>query len=116
LTQQEMLAKLTNISSLNDLQEYIQRVINARGFGDETAADALLMLVEEVGELAKAIRKSRGMFVDPDRLENYGDIEGELADCFVLLLSIANAEKINLFDALIAKETENCNRHWEKSS
>lgn len=43
--------------SLKEIQEYIRRVIKIRGFADESAEQKMLMLIEEVGELAKAIRK-----------------------------------------------------------
>ena len=42
---------------LNEIQSYIKEVMQIRGFNKEKSSDKILLLVEEVGELAKAIRK-----------------------------------------------------------
>ena len=55
--QQELLKKLSNESSINEIQSYIKEVMQIRGFNKEKSSDKILLLVEEVGELAKAIRK-----------------------------------------------------------
>jgi len=56
--QQELLKKLTDKSSINEIQSYIKEVMQIRGFNKEKSSDKILLLVEEVGELAKAIRKN----------------------------------------------------------
>ena len=56
-TQQELLKKLSNESSINEIQSYIKKVMEVRGFNKEKSSDKILLLVEEVGELAKAIKK-----------------------------------------------------------
>ena len=55
--QQELLKKLSNESSINEIQSYIKKVMEVRGFNKEKSSDKILLLVEEVGELAKAIKK-----------------------------------------------------------
>ncbi len=57
--QQELLKKLSDESSINEIQSYIKKVMEVRGFNKEKSSDKILLLVEEVGELAKAIKKMR---------------------------------------------------------
>ena len=57
--QQELLKKLSNQSSIDEIQNYIKKIMEMRGFNKEKSSDKILLLVEEVGELAKAIRKMR---------------------------------------------------------
>jgi len=49
-------------TTVKELQKYINDMIDIRGFDDETAQDTMLLLTEEVGELAKAIRKVCAFF------------------------------------------------------
>jgi len=112
MTQQELLNTLNPSASLNDVQEYIKKVIEIRGFANQPIQASMLLLLEETGELAKAIRKTSGMHIDPNRLQNYDTVESEVADVLILLLSICNTLGINLFDALTEKEKINCERDW----
>jgi NTP pyrophosphatase (non-canonical NTP hydrolase) len=113
MIQQEFFSQLHEDVSLKDIQEYIRKVIDLRGFGKQSAQTSMLLLLEETGELAKAIRKSSpGMSVDVNKLHNYDTAESEVADIFIVLLSICNILNISLFDALIDKEKTNCERNW----
>lgn len=49
---------LNQKSSLEELQEYARKMIIARGFEGETPQDILMLLTEELGELAKEVRKT----------------------------------------------------------
>ena len=51
--------------------------------------------------------------VDYERIENYTDIEEEVADVFIVLVSICNRLNINLYDAIIKKEEKNIKRQWK---
>jgi len=84
-----------------------------RGFDKETPRDVLLLMVEEVGELAKALRKYLGLKSDLERKDWYPALEGELADVFIYLLDLSNLFQISLFHALHTKEQENEKRSWE---
>ena len=46
---------------LQELQKYIWQKNIDRGFSEESAERKMLMLTEEVGELAKAVRQQIGM-------------------------------------------------------
>lgn len=90
---------------MNEIQNYIKEVIKIRGFSEQKVQDKMLLLLEETGELAKAIRKTiPEASVDYERIENYTDIEEEVADVFIVLVSICNRLNINLYDAIIKKE------------
>ena len=99
---------------LNEIQNYIKEVIKIRGFSEQKVQDKMLLLLEETGELAKAIRKTiPEASVDYERIENYTDIEEEVADVFIVLVSICNRLNINLYDAIIKKEEKNIKRQWK---
>ena len=65
----------------------------------------MLLLLEKVGELAKAIRKNAtNMSIDNSNINHYDTIESEVADVFIVLSSICNKLNIDLYKALKDKE------------
>ena len=48
-----------NNLTLKDYQALVSALALERGFDKETVSEVFLLMVEEVGELAKAIRKSK---------------------------------------------------------
>lgn len=98
------------------MQEYIKNVIALRGFDKQEITNAMLLLLEETGELAKAIRKTLPeASVDLDKLQNYDTIESEIADVFIVLTSICNKLNIDLYECIKNKEKENIERVWKKN-
>ena len=111
--QQELLKKLSNESSINEIQSYIKEVMEIRGFNKEKSSDKILLLVEEVGELAKAIRKNeKKLGIDKTKEYNYSSVESEIADVFIVLLSICDILNIDLLKVFLNKEEENIKRIW----
>lgn len=110
-----LLPRLKTKPTLADFQGYLGQVVVERGFAEETSQDIMLLLVEEIGELAKALRKHLGLKVDPSRSHNYRPIEGELADCLIYLLDLANGLEVDFEQAFRLKEEENEKRFWEKT-
>ena len=111
--QQELLKKLSDKSSINEIQSYIKKVMEVRGFNKEKTSDKILLLVEEVGELAKAIRKNeRKLGIDKTKEYNYSSIESEIADVFIVLLSICDILNMDLLKVFLEKEEENIKRTW----
>lgn len=97
--------------TLDDIQTYIRDMVKHRGFDDETLQDVFVMLTEEVGELAKSLRKFHGtMRIATD--SKVGPIEHEVADVLWMLVCICNKLDIRLEDALRAKEEVNNQRTW----
>ncbi len=68
----------------------------------------MLLLTEEIGELAKALRGWVGMEFSSSTRRT--ELEEEIADVLIVLISIANSAKINLTQAIIDKETKNRQR------
>ena len=113
MNQREMLDEITEESSLNQVQEYINTVVELRGFAGQSIQETMLLLLEETGELAKAVRKSETrMSVDVDKMQNYDTVESEAADVFFVLAAVCNQMNINLLDALKEKEKKNIGRNW----
>jgi NTP pyrophosphatase (non-canonical NTP hydrolase) len=94
--------------ALQAFQSYYKRVAVQRGYHREDARDCLLLMVEEVGELARAIRKRKGItrhgkgIVEEER--------SELADVFMYVVHMANILGLNLAKAVREKELRNLQR------
>ena len=111
-TQEEYFNDLKKDTSLVELQNYINNVLEIRGFNNQSIELKLMLLMEEVGELAKSIRKdSTSLPIDRCKINN---IEEEIADVLIVLFSIANKLQIDLYDAFLKKERENIKRKWKK--
>lgn len=113
--QLELWENLNEKNTLQEVQEYIKEVINIRGFANQEIEKTMLLLLEEVGELAKAIRKTAtNMGIDNNKINHYDTIESEVADVFIVLNSVCNKLNIDLYQSLKDKEKENINRTWKK--
>lgn len=95
---------------LKELQAYIWQKNIDRGFAEESAERKMLMLTEEVGELAKAVRQHIGMGFSETTSMN--EAAEELADVLIITLGLASTLKIDIFDALVHKEEKNSKRKW----
>jgi NTP pyrophosphatase (non-canonical NTP hydrolase) len=111
--QLDLFNELNENKTLREVQEYIKKVIEIRGFNKQPPEQTMLLLTEEVGELAKAIRKDKTkMCIDNNKINNYDTIESEVADVFIVLSTICNELNIDLYSAVKNKEKENINRKW----
>jgi NTP pyrophosphatase (non-canonical NTP hydrolase) len=102
------MAKLPAQPTLADYQTLIRTLIIERGWNEETVPEVLMLLMEEVGELAKAIRRINGQKTHQD--SKVHDVEEELADCLWLLVDISNRLDIDLEKAFRDKEAKNKSR------
>jgi len=97
--------------SFKGLQKYIWQMNVERGFDTENADKKLVMLMEETGELARAVRKAVGLkFTDTTRVT---DLKEELADVQIVLMGLSSLLGIDLFDAVTEKEQKNRERTWK---
>ena len=113
--QLELWNNLNENNTLQEVQQYIKEIINIRGFSEQEIEKTMLLLLEEVGELAKSIRKNAtSMSIDKNKLNHYDTIESEVADVFIVLNSVCNKLNIDLYKALKDKEQENIKREWGK--
>jgi NTP pyrophosphatase (non-canonical NTP hydrolase) len=93
---------------LSALQRYYERAAERRGWSEESPRDTVLLLTEELGELARAVRVDSGIQRDAQALA--GSAAEEIADVQLLLVHLANALGIDLADAVTAKEAINAKR------
>ena len=112
--QQMLWDNLKETNTLREVQKYIKDVNTVRGFEGQPVQDIMLLLTEEVGELAKALRKTAtNMSTDINKDYNYDTVESEISDCFYVLTGICNNLNIDLFTCLKEKEKENIHRVWK---
>ena len=83
---------------LRDLQQHLAATYGHKDLERGTAG-TFMYLMEEVGELAEALR-------EPAK----HDLAGEFADCQAWLLSLANTAGIDLEAAVAAKYGSGCTR------
>jgi len=91
--------------SLSGFQNYYKRVASQRGYEKENARDCLVLMVEEVGELARAIRRRESM-VRHGPSDQLNEAQ-ELADVFLYVVHMANILGMDLSSAVRGKEKIN---------
>lgn len=82
------------ITDLKEFQSYIWQKNIDRGFADQSAEKKMLMLAEEVGELAKAIREHTGMGFSASTSRR--QTAEEIADVIIITLGLASKLDIRL--------------------
>lgn len=92
-------------SAFAPLQHYYRRVAIDRGYAHEDAKACLMLLVEEIGELARALRKEANL----PRHHQASDVtvEQEIADVILYLIHMANITGVSINTALHRKEEIN---------
>ena len=101
--------------SLSEAQQWIKDMCEERGFNTNTDLQKFLLFSEEVGELAKAIRKVSGLHVEGAHSleEKQKELRGEFADVAMYLLDLANGFSVNLEAAIREKDEINKKRTWK---
>jgi NTP pyrophosphatase (non-canonical NTP hydrolase) len=94
--------------TLADYHALIRGLVLRRGYDKETVSEVFTLLVEEVGELAKAIRKVNGQKIGAHSKQH--EVAEEAADVFWLLIDICNRLGIDLEQAFRDKEIINNKR------
>jgi NTP pyrophosphatase (non-canonical NTP hydrolase) len=89
-------------------QNYYRRAAVRRGYNDKDAKTCLLLMVEEVGELAREIRKMSRITRHSTRRETT-DVR-ELADVFLYVVHMANLLNVDLASLVGSKELVNHSR------
>lgn len=102
------MAELSSGATLSDYQKLISELVVARGYDKETVSEVFTLMVEETGELAKAIRKYNGQKVHTDSQTH--NVAEELADVFWLLIDLSNRLGVDLEQAFRDKELKNQSR------
>ena len=97
-------------TTVRQLQEYVEQLNEERKFSDDVSKK-LIMLMEEVGELAKAVRKQVGMKFSKNTEQK--DTAEELADIQIVLLGMASLLDVDMITAVEEKERKNRSRTWK---
>jgi len=98
--------------TLRNLQDYLVLVCKKRGWTKDSSSEKFVLFIEEVGELAKAIRKKAGLYEERAKQHSFA-LEEEFADVLMYLLDLANCYEVDLEEAFRAKEKINESRTWE---
>ena len=106
------MAHLPEHPTLPELQRYEEAVCQKRGWNKDNYSEKFLLFTEEVGELAKAIRKTAGLY-DEQAKQKRANLEEEFADVLSYLLDLANYFHVDLEKAFHEKEQVNETRKWE---
>jgi NTP pyrophosphatase (non-canonical NTP hydrolase) len=94
-------------STLPAYQEYVGELVDRMGFTKDHN-EVFIMLTEEVGELAKEVRRG---WKRPEEARELA--AGELADVFMYLCNVANNFGVDLDAAIRDKIKKNQTRHWD---
>lgn len=95
------------MKSIRNLQDEYLVIAKNNGWNNESARDTMLLLIEEVGELARAIRKHEGL----KRTSRYNvEVEDELADVMIYLIHLSNILKVDLGESVTKKIVKNQNK------
>ena len=105
------MAHLKENPTLKDLQGYAQEFCEEKGFDKDTYLKDFLLFSEEVGELAKGMRKAEGIRLEKTKQNNI-ELAEEFADVFHYLLNLANRFDIDLEKAFREKALVNQKRKW----
>lgn len=97
--------------TLSELQTYITAMLKFRNLHGNDPHKEMLQLVEELGEFARAIRKSTGGKFAADTAQ--ANLAHEAADVCILFVSLCNILQIDLAEALHDKEEINKQRVWK---
>jgi len=94
--------------TIRKLQECIKNIDHKNNMNDKY----MLKLMEEVGELAEAVRKNNRM---QDDQNIKGTIEEELQDVLYYIVYLANVNNIDLQNCIYLKEKINCEKYNRKN-
>jgi NTP pyrophosphatase (non-canonical NTP hydrolase) len=106
------MAELPDHPTLGQLQRYVAAICQERGWTKDSPSEKFVLFVEEVGELAKAMRKVAGLYEERAKPRDFS-LDEEFADVLSYVLDLANCFKVDLEAAFRAKEQVNQTRTWE---
>ena len=103
---------LSKESSVKDLQKYIKDMIETRGFKN-SLLERMVLLTEEIGELAKEVRKTDNNFTVDINKEYNSSLENEITDVFICLMGMCELIDMDIVEGLKNKEKINFRRIWK---
>jgi NTP pyrophosphatase (non-canonical NTP hydrolase) len=106
------MATLKEDPTLKELQAYLAEVCLERGWTKDSPSEKFVLFIEEVGELAKAMRKAAGLYEEQAKPRDIS-LEEEFADVLSYLLDLANLYHVDLEQAFRDKDLINRTRIWD---
>ena len=79
--------------ALKELQNWVRRDWEKRSKNQPSVELQLLYIIEELGEVAEAIRKSNG---SKDRKTNSVDLGSEIADLIISIVTLSNNFNVDI--------------------
>lgn len=101
--------------SMADFQRFIHEMEAFHGWLDVDLVHNVFLMIEEVGELAKGIRRYEKIFDEaakPDAAPARENVAEEIVDVLNYLLAIANRLDIDVEAAFRKKNQQNLERVW----
>ena len=75
--------------------------------------ERMILLTEEIGEIAKEVRKTDNNLLVDSHKEYNSSLENEMTDVFICLMGIYELLDVDLVQALKNKEKLNFKREWK---
>lgn len=97
--------------AVSRFQNYYRKVAIQRGYERESAQNCLLLMVEEVGELARGLRRAEKL---ARHHASHSEPLQELADVFIYVVHMANILGADLGEVVREKEAANWKRFLQK--
>ena len=94
--------------NLNELQAWVKEDWDKESNKNPDPHLQLLYLFEELGEMCEAIRKLSG---NKERKDMTADLEGEMGDVLIALVTVANNYNIDLRSAVLKSKEKIIERH-----
>lgn len=96
--------------TITDLQQWVADDWRQRSKHQPTVELQLLYIMEELGEVAEAIRKKDGK---KDRKQSELDLGSEMADLVISIMTLANHFEVNIDDEIKRFQERITKRHSE---
>lgn len=110
----EDLPVLKDQPTLKDCQTFHRYLDDLKGFSQDLPLNVML-LVEEVGEVAKEVRRLTKAQLNAQEdgvAAATAHLREELADCLAYVVKLANYAQIDLEEAYVTKMRYNLGREW----
>lgn len=101
--------KTTN--TLTELQQHLDQTVKENGWDKNSITEVYLLFIEEVGELAKAIRKTTGF--KGQKEDSRDNLREEFADVLNYFMELANRFDVDLTEVYFEKHQKNTTRTWK---
>lgn len=101
----------TSNVTLAELQAHLDKTCREKGWDKNSVTEVFLLFSEEIGELAKAIRKETG-FKGEKKPNSRDNLREEFADVLNYFMELANRFDIDLAEVYFEKHGINDTRTW----